>query len=218
MKQTIKFILALLFLIWFGCSIGTGDLLAQEYSNTSGQRKEGTVQKRPGEQKMKRFFVEGMVGGGFSSYSSYLEVAPIIGYRITKNFHVAARIPFIYNEREYEVFINGVKYCRTRAYLSHYGASFYGRYIIFKGIFAQAEYEILSLNTFGVDDNGKPSPNCIDPVYGREMIGSLFLGGGYIQQIGNAGFTSIAILFNVLDNPGSPYGTYLIRIGFGGFF
>jgi hypothetical protein len=158
-----------------------------------------------------------MFGAGFSSISAYLQVSPLIGYSVTENFQIATRLTYIYNEQEQGVYFNQT-YCESRAFLNHYGAALFLRYIIFKGLFAQAEYEVLSLNTYGYVQNGSPSPNCIDIVYGREVIGSLFLGGGFFQRIGNGGFTSIAILFNVLDNPGSPYGPYVIRIGFGGFF
>ena len=52
----------------------------------------------------------------------------------------------------------------------------------------------------------------------RQWINSLFIGGGYYQDIGGRAYTSIAILFNVLETPDSPYVNPIIRIGFGAGF
>lgn len=173
--------------------------VAAQYENTSGQKKEGDVKKRPKPQKPNRWFVGGMIGAGFSSYSSYVEVSPLVGFKITPAFHVGTRITYIYNSY---VAYRGTM-AEKRVNLNHYGASLFARYIIFKGLFAQAEYEALSFDYYE---------------FPREWISSLFIGGGYYQNIGGRGFASFAILFNVLENVDSPYTNPVIRIGFGGSF
>ena len=71
-------------------------------------------------------------------------------------------------------------------------------------LFAQAEYELLSVEYF------------VDPTTTtRRSINSLFLGGGLYQQMGGRGFATIAILYNVLETEYSPYSNPVIRIGFG---
>jgi hypothetical protein len=163
-----------------------------QYENTSGQKKEGDVKKRPAPQKPNRWFAGGMIGAGFSSYSSYVELAPLVGFRVTPAFLVGTRITYIWNSYEYRP--------GQRANLHHYGVAFFGQYIIFKGLFAHVEYEALSFDYVELD---------------RQWINSLFLGGGYMQNIGGRGFASFAILFNVLDSPDSPYVNPIFRIGFG---
>jgi len=191
MKKTIRlFLLILLMALVSGAQA--------QYQNTSGQKKEGTVQKQELKKKKKKksyfpWFVGGMFGAGFSSYSAYVQVSPLIGYKITPAFHVGTRLTYIFNS--YEVAPN------KRENFHDYGVSVFARYIFFKGLFAQAEYEALSY------DYGHES--------GRMWVNSLFIGAGYFMNMGGRGFASFAILFNVLDNEYSPYTNPVFRIGFG---
>lgn len=189
-------LIVLILITFLSFSVGTA---YSQYENTSGQKKEGDVKKRAKPQKPMQWFVGGMIGAGFSSYSSYVEVSPFIGYKITPAFHVGTRITYIWNSYLYRT----GPYTDERVNLHHYGISLFTRYIIFKGLFAQVEYEALSYDYY---------------VYQREWINSLFIGGGYFQNIGGRGFASFAILFNVLDDIDSPYTNPVIRIGFGASF
>jgi hypothetical protein len=135
-----------------------------------------------------------MIGAGFSSYSSYVEVAPIIGYKVTPDFHVGTRISYIWNSFQYQT----GPFTGERVNLHHYGIGVFARYIFFKGIYGHVEYEALSYDNYNLD---------------RIWYNSLFLGGGFFQNIGGRGFATVAILFNVLDN--NLYQNPIIRIGFG---
>jgi len=186
MKKTFRFILIILFVAFV-----TG--LQAQYQNTSGQKREGTVKKDTRKKaKPRRWFAGGMLGAGFSSYSSYVQVSPLIGYQVTNAFQVGTRLTYIYNS--YEVAPG------QRVNLNHYGASLFARYVFWKGLFGQVEYEALNFDYIEQQ---------------RQWINSLFIGGGYLQNIGGRGFASFAILFNVLDNQYSPYTNPIIRIGFG---
>lgn len=186
-----------------------------QYENTSGQKKEGDVKKRPKPQKPKKWLVGGMIGAGFSNYSSYVELSPIIGYEPIPNLQVATRLTYIYNSVYRQ---NSVSpYSETRVNLNHFGASLLARYVFFKGIFAQVEYEMLSY------DDKYYNLNPGSPTYGQQYedripINTLFLGGGFFQRLGNGGFASFAILFPIAENYTSFYNNYVIRISFGGFF
>ena len=195
-KIAVSSIIKYFFILLFAISINGA---YAQYENTSGQKKEGDVKKRPKPQQPKRWFVGGMFGAGFSSYSSYIEISPLVGYKITPDFHVGTRITYIWNSYQYQT----GPYVNERVNLHHYGASLFARYVFFKGLFGQVEYEALSFDYYQLP---------------REWINSLFIGGGYYQNIGGRGFATFAILFNVLDNIDSPYTNPVIRIGFGGSF
>lgn len=162
-----------------------------QYENTSNQVQQQQVVKKP---KVNKWFAGGMLGAGFSSYSAYVSVEPLVGYNITPAFQVGARFTYIYNSFED---MYGIRYS-----LSSYGAGIFSRYIFYKGIMAQIEYEQLSIPYWPYEGN-------------RMWIPSLFIGGGYIQTMGGRGFASFAILWNVIENEYSPYSNPLIRIGFG---
>jgi hypothetical protein len=184
------------FLIIIGLITFTSNLSFAQYENTSGKKQEGTVKKRQKPPKQNRWFAGGMIGAGFSSYSSYVEVAPIVGFKVTQAFHVGTRLTYIFNSYTFNYGLLNER----KVQLHHYGISLFGRYVIWKGLFAHAEYEALSFDQDQFD---------------RYWVNSLFLGGGFLQNIGGRGFMSFAILFNVLDNEYSPYTNPSIRIGFG---
>ena len=176
----------------------TGSMVSYaQYENTSGgkQQEKKSQEKRQPLKKPPRWFAGGMLGAGFSSYSSYVEVAPIVGYKVTRDFHVGTRITYIYNS----YLIQTGPQTDKRVNLHHYGGSLFARYVFLRFLMAHAEYEMLSYDYY--ED--------------REWINSLFLGGGYYQNIGGRSFASFLILFNVLDSPNSPYANPIFRIGFG---
>lgn len=173
-----------------------------QYQNTSGQKREGDVQKKELKKKKKKkdyfpWFVGGMFGAGFSSYSAYVQLSPLIGYKVTPAFHVGTRLTYIYNS--YEVTPS------QRDSYNDFGGSLFARYIFFKGLFAQAEYEALNYEYY----------DQIAQDHAREWLSSLFIGAGYFMNMGGRGFASFAILFNVLEDEYSPYTNPIIRIGFG---
>lgn len=150
----------------------------------------GASSKAP---KPNPWFVGGMIGGSFSSSGGSFEVSPLVGYKVTEDFHVGSRITYIYSSYNY-IGLGRVK-------SSDYGGSLFGRYRFLKMLFAHAEYEVLSV--YWPFDND------------RKTINSLFLGGGLYQSMGGRGFATIAVLYNVLETEYSPYSNPMIRIGFG---
>ncbi len=171
---------------------GTGTATAQ-YTNTTGMREGKVTQKKRGFADRSRWFVGGMLGGGFSTYSSYAQVSPLIGYKVTPKFHVGTRLTYIYQSFK--------DYSGRRVNLHIYGGSLLGRYRLFDFLFVQSEYEILSVPVYPYEGS-------------RTAVNSLFVGGGLMQSAGN-GFATIGIYYNLLDSPNSPYSNPLIRIGFG---
>ena len=169
-------------------------LLAITFSN--GQPT--LIQRDPNDYKEKftdRLFYGGSIGLQFGS-QTFVEVAPIIGYRVTDRLGVGLGIKYSY-------------YKITDPYLE-YSTSMYGggpflRYFVFDGLFAHAEYEILNMEV----------PDYFLQRYVRKNISSVFLGGGYRQMMGARSAIDFLILFNVNDTNDSPYENPIIRIGFG---
>ncbi len=154
------------------------------------------------EMKPQRWFVGGMLGGSLSSYGGSFEIAPIVGYKLTPAWQVGTRITYIYSSYRNP-------YGNERYHLNDYGASIFTRYQFYKFLFGQVEYEALSLELPGYAV--LPGENT------RQLLNSLFVGGGISQPMGGRGFATIAVLFNVLETPESSYvySNPIIRIGFG---
>jgi len=132
------------------------------------------------------WFVGGMIGGSLSNNGGSFEISPLVGYKITENFHVGSRLTYIYSK------YYGKSY-------NDYGGSLFARHRFLDFLFGHVEYEILSVDGYGE----------------RRYVNSLFVGGGLFQQMGGRGFATIAILYNVLETEYSPYSNPVIRIGFG---
>ncbi|NQU35317.1 MAG: hypothetical protein HQ521_18985 [Bacteroidetes bacterium] len=140
------------------------------------------------------WFVGGMLGGSFSSGGGSFEVSPLVGYKITEDFHVGSRITYIYSSYDYPAI--------GRKRFSNYGASLFARHRFLNMLFAHVEYEMLNIYWPYEDSRG--------------LVSSLFVGGGLYQQMGGRGFATIAILYNVLETDRTPYiSNPIIRVGFG---
>lgn len=178
-----------------GMAILFSSAVFAQYENTSGENSQEKKSQKIGKQN--KWFAGGMLGGGFSGNNSYLEISPIVGYQITPVFDVGTRATYIY--RAYRYFQGGPKYN------SHiYGASVFGRYRFLKYLIAHLEYAGLSNHWYDYYGNSN-----------RRWINSLFVGGGLYQKMGERGFATITILYDVFEDPYSPYNNPLIRIGFG---
>lgn len=193
------FVLALgIFFISLPVQAQYQNLTKKDSINT--QQHTGQVERvNPAKKSSKKgggFFFGGGIGGGYSTYNSYIQLTPIIGYRITPKVQVGSRITFMY---QWSKDGRGNKYNS-----SIYGGSLFLRYAFLKWLYAQTEYEILSVpDYYSSDANAK------------RTVDSFFAGLGYIQHVGGSAFMTISVLYNFLDNQYSPYSNPLIRVGFG---
>lgn len=139
-----------------------------------------------------KLFVGGNLGLSFGSIT-YVGINPLVGYKFTPRFH--AGVSGTYQYREFRPFGRTEKVS-----FNNYGASVFGRVLVYENFFVYAEQEAL---------HGKWE-------YNRDayFISSSFVGGGYLQEFGNA-FISLMVLFNLNDSELSPYTNPVIRMNFG---
>ena len=155
-----------------------------------------------------RIFFGGNFGLMFGTVTN-IEISPIMGYYLTPRLAAGAGIKF--------------EYFRDKGYYAPYKTTIYGgnlfsRYTIIKnlgeglniglntGIFAQAEYEALSLERA-----------YFEPPYtedGRFIIHSVLVGGGLIQPVGRRSAFMITVLYNLNETARSPYSNPVVRVGF----
>ena len=186
------------------------DGFAQDYPEDRNDRYERKERgKEPSHQqedelvKDKRFdWKRVIVGGGFGATFGTItavDISPLAGYYITEDLLGGLGVTY--------QFLNDKRY--TPDLKTHvYGGSVFGRYFIYEGLFAHAEYELLNYEVFLVDYVGN--------IYDRERvtIPGLLLGGGYQFGVGERAGVSIAVLFDVLNHPLSNYPTPILRLAF----
>lgn len=137
-----------------------------------------------------------VVGGGFDlQFGNYtvIGLTPLVAYTITDDFLAGT----IFTYRYFSDNRPTPNYTTTS-----YGISPFLRYNLFKGIFAHAEYEMLSGEFYYNDE--------------RTWVNSLFVGGGYSNSLGQKGFVGIYVLWNLTENPDYIiYNNPVIRMSFG---
>lgn len=141
-----------------------------------------------------RIYVGGNIGASFGGLT-YVEVAPLVGYRFTEKFSAGPTLKYQFLR------INKIS-------ANNYGGGVFSRYLVFDNLFLHAEYEYLSRDLV-----------YIDAFTGRELgreriaVNSVFAGGGYRQYLGQRAAFDLMLLYNLNDTPSSPYPNPIIRMG-----
>ncbi len=154
-------------------------------------------ENQPGEKFIDKLFFGGSFGLQFGS-QTYIELAPIVGYKITQRLSAGLGLKYIYYK------FND-KYYNYNYTSNIYGGGPFARFTVLDGLFLHAEYEILNLEV----------PDIYYRNYTRKNITSVFFGGGYRQMIGDRSSLDFLFLYNINESVNSPYVNPVIRIGFG---
>jgi len=146
-----------------------------------------------------RLYFGGSLGLQFGNVT-YIEVSPIVGYRVTEKLRTGVGLRYIYYKYDDDFLI--------RAYESSiYGGSIFGSYYILPNLFAHVEFEMLNLDVpNNVSNNG-------DYNLVREWIASTMVGGGYAQSLGGRSALTIMLLWNLTEEQYTPYSNPVIRVG-----
>ncbi|MBX7052894.1 MAG: hypothetical protein K1X54_12720 [Flavobacteriales bacterium] len=175
-KKFARIFLLLFFIIpmWGVCQKTTDE----DYATSSGQNK--PKQKEPFGQRI----VYGGNIGGYLGTITFLQLNPMVGYRVTDWFVPGIGANYMYAKSQ------GISQ-------SIYGASAWMRLYPFQNFFAHTEYEYLSLKAS--DSYGHSF---------RANVPVLLVGAGY-QDNG----LGLMVLFDLIGDPYSPYSTPVIRVG-----
>lgn len=142
-----------------------------------------------------RLFTGGDVSLQFGN-QTYIQIAPLLGYRVTDQFSAGITGKYIYYS--YTDSYSAYKY-KTNIY----GGGVFMRYNVTQELFLHSEYEGLSIEV----------PFSVYQLK-RRIVSALFLGGGYRQFIGESSSLNLMLLYDVIGDQYSPYQNPIIRIGF----
>jgi hypothetical protein len=124
--------------------------------------------------------------------STFIEISPLVGYRITDKFSAGVGVTYQYyhyRDMYYDLETNV------------YGGRVFGRYLFTDYLFGHGEYEYLNLEAF-------------DFIPSRRVDVVSILGGvGYIQRFGSNSAIVGMILYNFTESAYTPYQNPIIRIG-----
>lgn len=151
-----------------------------------------------------RIFIGGNLGLQFGS-ATYIDISPLVGYKITERIHAGIGATYIY----YKVKDSYYNYAYET---SIYGGRLFGRYYFLETLFGHAEFEVLNMDV-PEEISGTPNFN-----YVRDNITSVMVGGGYAQPIGENSALILMVLWNLTEEQYSPYQNPIFRIGFSAGF
>lgn len=135
-----------------------------------------------------RLYTGGNFGFNISNGLMYIEVAPMLGYKVTNELSFGVSAKYMYWGA-----VN--KSIAAQSY-KYYGGGLFGRYKITESILATAEYELLNVQDI--------SPN--SGSYGERVFSNvLLLGGGYRNELLDNIHIQLFLLYDVIDDPNSPY-------------
>lgn len=159
----------------------------------------------------KNIFVGGGLGGYFGRDQTYLEIAPLVGYRITERLSAGIGGSYIYAKEKLiiDIIDNNGQYIGSKLITlerNNYGVRLFGRYFVLDDVFLHSEFE--NLNAEVVESV------TVDKIFTRRQnIPALFIGGGYAQRLGGGSSLFIMALWDIIEDRYSPYQNPIIRIG-----
>lgn len=139
-----------------------------------------------------KLFIGGNLGLAFG-YATIINVSPQLGYRFSPLFAAGAGINYAYYS-----FNNGYNNYFKETYL---GMNVFGRVYPIQQFFIQVQPELNHVWGSGYF----PSINQLENTKVNQFVPSLLLGGGAAIPTGGRGAIIISIMYDVIQNPLSPY-------------
>jgi len=146
--------------------------------------------------------------------STYIDVAPMLGYHLTDRLVLGAGPHYIFQSWKsvpgipgYQTHVFGLKGFARFALIT--GAEQFLPIDLFSDLFVHMEYEGMSL------ENGAYRSMGDEPRYLSHVI---LVGGGFNQRVGPRSSVSFMVLWNLNESYASPYTNPVFRVGFNTFF
>ncbi len=124
----------------------------------------------------------GNFGGGLGAGSASLLLQPMAFYKVTDNFSTGLGVTYYY----WSTTINYTNGTSLKLSDHSYGPNIFGRYTVFQNFAGYLEYNAMNFTSYNGFNQSK-----------RVWNNALFLGPGYVQEIGRGG-TYILVLYDVL--------------------
>ena len=151
---------------------------------------------------MDKVFFGGGMNMWFSNSYSFIELSPIVGYKVTDRFSTGVGVTYEYVKQSYYD-PYGWEFSNSD---NIWGGRVFAKYQVKGPLFLYGEYEDLRLQVY----------NRVADTFDRAWVPGMFLGGGLMQPLGRKGGVGIMLLYNVLyDDLRSPYNSPLVyRVAF----
>ncbi len=130
-----------------------------------------------------RIYVGGELGLSFGSGSSYIHIAPLIGYDITPKF--SAGISAMYQLWRFKDYYGTANY-------NTFGGGVFTRFRPIEQVILQAEFDLFNTVDFA------------ELTYDRVNVPALMAGIGYANSFGDGAYYQIMLMYDFINNPNMP--------------
>jgi len=133
-------------------------------------------------------YLGGNFGFNISGNLIYFSLSPQLGYKITENFSTGITAKYVY--------LGPLQKDSPLLSYKYYGGGAFARYRISYSLVATVEYERLNVEDINLNS-----------FQYKERVWSdvLLLGGGYNSKLSENAFLQLYLLYDVIDDPNSPY-------------
>ncbi|MGM0529871.1 MAG: hypothetical protein ACQER7_00795 [Bacteroidota bacterium] len=186
-----------------------GPVFAQEEGEGEKNGKDEEEQEK--EQSFKKnLFFGGYLWAQFGTITQ-VEVAPQVGYHLSERFDAGIGAKYMYYNSRSPYYQN---------FSSHiFGGNVFTDFKVIKDLNKVLPFNMNGQLIVHLEYEGLNMPQKLD-IYGehsgsRFWAHSYFVGGGLRQELGQGGFVSFLLLYNLNHKPYLPYENPIFRIGFG---
>ncbi len=155
--------------------------------------------RRPSGFDKTKLFVGGGLGGGSIQGGYIFSVTPSVGYQFTDRFHAGFNLGYFYSKQEIPYVDGSYEKFKTRVI----STSLFARFFPLDVVFIQATPE-LNFSTQKYEEYYALANRKTSETY-KNVVPAILVGGGYAQRLGSNSYMMISIMYDVLQNPNSPY-------------
>lgn len=147
-----------------------------------------------------RLFVGGGLGGGSLQGGYIFSITPSIGYMFTDRFHAGINLGYFYSKFKEPYDITGNSYYQEKNRVV--STAVFARFFPIDVVFLQVNPE-LNFGKLKTEQNFVGSPISRDEI--NYNIPAFLVGGGYAQRLGGNSYMMISVMYDLVQNPNSPY-------------
>ena len=153
----------------------------------------GPVAEETQQERVNPWYYGGSVTLSFSG-ATRIGVFPMVGYKVSPQASLGAKVGYEY-----------VDYSDISFNANNYGAGVFARYRFHPRAYAHGEFQYINFEQPAVGGST------------REWVPFLLLGGGLVQRVGGRTAAYVEVLFDVLQDSGSPYDDWqpVVSVGVG---
>ena len=182
----------LLLVCFFTSSVWAGNGIGLTMSSWKKKDRGGKFDKT-------RLIVGGGLGGGSLQGGYIFSVTPSVGYMLTDRLHAGINLGYFYSRQKIPYSDGSHELFKNRVI----STSLYARYFPLDAIFLQISPELNFAKTkyeyyYALTDE-TTTENLTN------TIPAFLVGGGYAQRLGGNSYMMISVMYDLVQNPNSPY-------------